>query len=234
MTKETAEKILAGMREGYRKAAAETATSRERLYGEELKRFVDYVREGESVLDVGCGDGRALEAFDGKRVSYAGVDLSEDVIARAKERWKERAVFQAGDILELPVPDGRYDAVLALGVLHHVPSKALRAQAVRELARAARKGGYVMIATWNLWQPRYWGVLSHQMFGHRNGWDFGDLKITWKKPQFPRYYHAFTMKEMRELCEDAGMDVVELYYVRNGEISDWRGGQNLVVIARKR
>lgn len=222
------------MRKGYDAAAGEASSVRERLYGEELKRFVDYVREKESVLDVGCGDGRAFEVFKAKNAAYAGIDISEAAIALAKARWKDEAAFEAGDILELPVPDARYDAVLALGVLHHVPSDAYRVAAVRELARAARPGGYVMIATWNLWQMRHWGVLLHQFFGRRNGWEYGDLKLTWKKPNFPRYCHAFTIKEMRRLCEAAGLDVVEQYYVKKGEISDWVRGQNLVTIGRKR
>lgn len=234
MDKETAEKIMAEMRRGYASAALEASAARERLYGEELKRFVDYIREKESILDVGCGDGRAFEAFRGKHVAYAGVDLSEKAIAEARRRWKDEAVFETGDVLKLPIPDGRYDAVLALGVLHHVPSAPLRLRAVNELARALRPGGYLMIATWNLWQTRYWGVLLHQLFGKRNGWDFGDLKITGKKPNFPRFYHAFTFMEMSKLCAAAGLDIVEHDYVKDGEISDWWRARNLVMIARKR
>jgi len=234
MQQETAERIRSDMRQGYASAALEASMTHERLYGEELKRFVDYIREKEAILDVGCGDGRAFEVFRGKHVAYAGIDLSEKVIAEARIHWKDEAAFEVGDILGLPVPSGRYDAVLALGVLHHVPSKDLRLLAMKELARAMRPGGYLMVATWNLWQLRYWHVLAHQLFGWRNGWDFGDLKVTWKKPNFPRYYHVFTIKEMRALCEAAGLDVVEQYYVKDGEISDWRRGQNLVTIARKR
>jgi tRNA (uracil-5-)-methyltransferase TRM9 len=239
MTKETADKILAGMRAGYRGAAIEAAASRERLYRDELERFVDYVREREAVLDVGCGDGRAFDAFKARGVSYAGVDISDEAVARAKARWAQevaegRAAFETGDLLDLPVEDGRFDVAVAAGVLHHVPSEAYRRRAVSELARAVRSGGYVLIAVWNLWQPRHWGVLVHQLFGRRNGWDFGDLKVTWKKPNFPRYYHAFRMKELRRLCEGAGLDVVEGQYVRKGELVGWMRGENLVAIARKR
>jgi len=239
MTKTQADKILAEMRSGYLKAAAETAPVRERLYADEIRRFVDYVRERESVLDVGCGDGRVFETFKEKGVSYAGVDLSDDVISKAKTRWAKevaegRVAFEVGDLLDLPVEDGRFDVVVAAGVLHHVPSQAYRVQALSELARSVRPGGYALIAVWNLWQPRHWGVLLHQMFGKKNGWDFGDLKISWKKPHFPRYYHAFRMKELKKLCEDVGLDVVEQHYVHKGDLVDWLHGENLVTIARKR
>ncbi len=239
MKKETADKILSEMRQGYRKAAVEAAPVHERLYREELERFVDYVREREAVLDVGCGDGRVFETFARKKVSYAGVDLSEEAVEKAKARWAKeiaegRAAFEVGDLLDLPVEDGRFDVAVAAGVLHHVPSKAYRRRAVAELARVVRPGGYVLIAVWNLWQMRHWGALLHQAFGRRNGWDFGDLKVTWKKPYFPRYYRAFRMKELERLCEGAGLDIVERQYVRKGELSGWLRGENLVLIARKR
>jgi SAM-dependent methyltransferase len=141
--------------------------------------------------------------------------------------------FEVGDILDLPVPDDRYDAVLAVAVIHYVPSEAYRAQAMAELARATRPGGYLLMTSWNLWQPRFWKILLHQICGWRNGWDFGDLKITWKKPYFPRYYHVFRMKEMRRLVEGAGLEITEQYYVKHGEIVTWLRGENLVTICRK-
>jgi SAM-dependent methyltransferase len=234
MDQKTAEKILDDIRRGYNAIAEEFSVSRDKLFWEELTRFVDYVREGEAVLDVGCGGGRAYELFKPKGVRYAGLDVAEALIAKARERWMGTdARFEVGDILNLPVESGRFDAVVAVAVLHHIPSEAYRLQAMRELARAVRRGGYVMLTTWNLWQMRYWHVLLHQLFGKRNGWDFGDLKISWKKPHFARYYHVFTMKELRRLCQAAELDVVEQHYVKKGEIVNWLRGENLVTIARK-
>lgn len=192
------------------------------------------MREGEAVLDVGCGSARTYELFEGKNIHYAGIDVSENLIAQARERLKGKDVrFEVGSILDLPVPDGRYDAVISVAVIHHVPSKEYRLRAMQELARATRSGGYVMLTSWNLWQMRYWKVLFHQFFGWRNGWDFGDLKITWKKPFFPRFYHVFRMREMRQLALDAGLEIVEQNYVKRGEIVGWLRGENLVTICRK-
>lgn len=234
MDKATADKILAATREGYNAIAEDFSGSREKKYWRELERFADYVREGESVLDVGCGDGRAYGIFRPKKVRYAGVDVSERAVAAARARWNDgMAEFAVGDLLKLPVEENRFDAVLAAAVLHHVPSRAYRLQALRELARAVRKGGYVLVTTWNLWQPRYWHVLLHQLFGRRNGWDWGDLKLSWKKPRFPRFYHVFTRKELAALCVEAGLFVVEQYYAKKGEVADWKTGENLVTIARK-
>lgn len=238
MIQPVADKILSEMRANYRKAAVEVAPMRTRMYADEIRSFSDYAREGESILDIGCGDGRVFEIFKGKGVSYAGIDVSEEAIDKAKSRWSKeiaegRADFHVGDILRIPVEDGRYDAVVAAGVLHHVPSEEYRARAVSEMARGVRPGGYVLIAVWNLWRMKYWGVLLHQLFGKRNNWDFGDLKVSWRKSRFSRYYHAFRMVEIRKLCEVAGLEVVEQNYVRKGVLVGWARGENLVTIARK-
>lgn len=186
------------------------------------------------MLDVGCGNARAYELFKEKNIHYAGIDVSGGLIKEARKYYKDADVrFEVGSILDLPVPDERYDAVISVAVIHHVPSKAYRKIAMQELVRVTRPGGYVMLTSWNLWQMRYWKVLLHQLFGWRNGWDFGDLKITWKKPYFPRYYHVFRMKEMRQLAEDAGLIIVEQNYVKKGEITNWMRGENLVIICRK-
>ncbi|MBE1489892.1 class I SAM-dependent methyltransferase [Plantactinospora soyae] len=53
----------------------------------------------------------------------------------------------AGDARALPVPDGRFDAVLMLGPLYHLLDRADRVTAWREAARAVRPGGAVVAAT---------------------------------------------------------------------------------------
>lgn len=234
MDKTTADRILEETRTGYA-AVADFSSPRDKTFRAEIERFADYVREGEAVLEVGCGTGRAYDIFSKKGVQYAGVDVSAKAVEAARQRWKGTdAVFEVGDLLALPVDGGRYDAVVAVAVIHHVPSAAYRLQALRELARAVRPGGYVFLTSWNLWRPRYWHVLLHQRFGLRNGWDFGDLKISWKVPRFPRFYHVFTMKELRALCAAAGLDIVEQYYVKKGAVTSWWQGENLVTIARKK
>ncbi len=192
------------------------------------------MRENERVLDVGCGSGRTYDLFKEKKVRYAGIDVSEALIKKATERAQDpNAEFTVGTILDLPVADGTFDAAVAVAVLHHIPSEAYRLKAMQELARSVKPGGYVLMTTWNLWQLRYAKMVLHQRWGKGNGWDFGDFRISWKKPFFPRYYHAFRKKELKKLVEDAGLQLVEQYYVKKGEIVGWMRGENLVTIARK-
>lgn len=93
------------------------------------------IRPGDRVLDIGCGTGAILESIP-ENTNYFGIDLSEEYIAAARQRFGTRAQFQVGDAaaLELQARDP-FDIVLAVGLLHHVEDLEVRklAASVRDL-----------------------------------------------------------------------------------------------------
>jgi SAM-dependent methyltransferase len=112
----------------------------------------------EQVLDAGCGRGLALIACakqltTGKAVGidlWAAKDQSnnnpEATLANAAvEGVAGRVVVETGDITKLPFPDGAFDAIISMIVIHNIPSRAGRDQALRELARVLKPGGRMVI-----------------------------------------------------------------------------------------
>jgi SAM-dependent methyltransferase len=91
--------------------------------------FIDEVlaaREGEKLVDIGCGPGDILDRLP--RVTYVGCDISEAYIQAARRRFGGRGVFIAGRPCEwlLDARTHGADVVLAHGVLHHVDDKELK------------------------------------------------------------------------------------------------------------
>ncbi len=81
-----------------------------------------------SVLDIGCGAGRLGEALKSRQqAEVVGVELNEAAAAVARQRLDQ--VF-VGDIegLDLPLPPGRFDAIVCGDILEHLrdPDRLLR------------------------------------------------------------------------------------------------------------
>jgi cyclopropane fatty-acyl-phospholipid synthase-like methyltransferase len=106
-----------------------------------LGLVADAVPHAARVLDVGCGAGLLLQWLDEARglVRGVGVDVSARAIAVA------RACAPRGGVLEFirlpadaPWPEGPFDVVTAVDVLHHVPPEEQRGF-VRRLAETGAR-----------------------------------------------------------------------------------------------
>ncbi len=118
---------------------------------------VDYerlgVRDGERLLDLGCGFGR--HAFGAVRLGakVVAVDAASEEVTQVRdtigamlEAGEIRDVDEAGavqgDALRLPFADGVFDRVIASEVLEHIPDDH---SAMAELARVLRPGGTMAV-----------------------------------------------------------------------------------------
>lgn len=124
------------------------------------------------VLEIGTGEGMIADRLARRFVSSAvvGVDLCDPTLVA---HWRSRGLVGTfADATRLPFPDGRFDLVLAIEVLEHLPEPAA---ALAEIARVA--SGRVLLSVpreplWragNLARGRYvaaWGNTP----GHLQHW----------------------------------------------------------------
>ncbi|MEU0333483.1 class I SAM-dependent methyltransferase [Streptomyces sp. NPDC006193] len=100
------------------------------------------LREGDRVLDAGCGTGRALpplRAAVGPSGVVLGADLTPAMLEAAVQAGRGRdGVLLRADVAALPLRSGCLDAVFAAGLLAHLPRPVAD---LRELARVVRPGG---------------------------------------------------------------------------------------------
>ena len=96
------------------------------------------------ILDIGCGTGRLLRRM---RVRWpnsilVGVDVSEGMVARAREQTPDATIYQA-PAEHLPLESTSVDLVTSTTSFHHWSDQG---QGVGEATRVLRQGGLFLLA----------------------------------------------------------------------------------------
>lgn len=119
------------------------------------KQIADYyqLREGASVLDVGCAKGYLLHDFKDylPHLTIAGIDISEYAIENAMETVKP--FLRVGNAKELPYEDDSFDLVISINTIHNLPLEECK-QALREIQRVTRKDAFITVDAWRTEEER--------------------------------------------------------------------------------
>nr|WP_256476389.1 class I SAM-dependent methyltransferase [Siccirubricoccus soli] len=100
---------------------------------------------GRHVLEVGVGTGLALPLYD-PRKNVVGIDLSRDMLAKAKERVQQEKLRNVEGLVEMDAEsmafaDGSFDIAVAMFTATVVPDAR---RLFREMRRVVRPGGELL------------------------------------------------------------------------------------------
>jgi ubiquinone/menaquinone biosynthesis C-methylase UbiE len=105
--------------------------------------------EFKSLLDIGFGTGNFLDdVLKIKRVSLAGIDISEKMLELAYKRLGENADLRIGDSEHLPWQSNSFDIVTCIYSFHLYPNPIA---VLKEIKRVLSPGGKAIIA--DPWAP---------------------------------------------------------------------------------
>ena len=114
---------------------------------EEYEHALKFISECRDILDVACGTGTFLEAWEHKG---KGIDINPENVAYCRERGLD---VVEGSALELPFDDNSFDGVHCSHLMQvFMPDQG--AQLMRELCRVVKNDGVVVITTLN-WFTRF-------------------------------------------------------------------------------
>jgi ubiquinone/menaquinone biosynthesis C-methylase UbiE len=135
------------------------------------------------LLDIGTGTGRMIEVLAPRVGSALGIDQSREMLAVARVNL-ERAgasngMVRLGDMYQLPLPGGSFDAVVIHQVLHYADRPAA---VIAEAARVLRPGGVFVVV------------------------DFAPHVLEFLRDEHAHHRLGFTDAEVAEWCREAGLD----------------------------
>ena len=125
----------------------------------ELEAVSSYVRDGQRVLEVGCGNGfiarRLVEQFN---IDLDAFDFSPDLIEQARQQdlssARGRVSFSVGDVVTFDRPD-TFHLALSVRCVQNLTCWEDQKKALRNIACALKPGGeYVM-------EECFWTGLNH-------------------------------------------------------------------------
>jgi ubiquinone/menaquinone biosynthesis C-methylase UbiE len=133
---------------------------------------------GGSFLEIGCGRGAGAEIIR-KRFSpgfLCAMDLDPSMIRRALRylgpQESGEISFCVADALDLPYPDGAFDAVFGFGVLHHIPDWQ---GALAEIARVLKRQGTYFLE--ELYPSLYQNFITRHILLHPTENRFGGREL---------------------------------------------------------
>jgi len=137
-----------------------------------------------SILDIGCGTGKALEIMKNKfpNARIYGIDLSKKMLAKAKTLLGKNVQLKEASADKLPFNANKFDYILCTSAFHHFPKQL---NALKEMKRVLRKDGLLLLADENFFL--FNKIIKNIEPGH--------VKMNSKK-------------EMKQLIENAGLRLI--------------------------
>jgi len=182
--------------------------------------FLNNRQPTDTIMDLGCGNGRHLFPA-ARQAHYAiGVDFSRNLLNLVNKKLQEQqadniSLVQA-DLVHLPFCDGTADVILFIAALHNIRMRKNRQEALREVHRVMKPSATALISVWSRWQDAYRTHFLKERFRHRPPGEFGDIDILWRQHRLDvsRFYHLYSRKEFAEDLAMADLEVSSLQAVK--------------------
>jgi len=111
------------------------------IYRNYLLRHLPH--HSENVLEIGCGTGEFTRLIASHAQKVVAIDLSPEMIrlANSQSANYQNIEYVLGDVMSYPLPAERYDCIVSLATLHHLPLE----QALIKMKAALKPDGVLII-----------------------------------------------------------------------------------------
>lgn len=153
--------------------------------------FIQELPSGGRVLDVGCGSGVKSKYLSEHGLKVIGIDISDKLLDIAR-REIPSIEFRELSMYDLDSMQETFDGVFAQASLLHIPRKDA-GEIVQKMARRLVPGGllYIAVKETREGKPEE-GMLKENGYGY----------------EYERFFSYFTIEELEQYIQEAGLSVV--------------------------
>lgn len=228
--------IIHKTREDYNLIAPLYAATRYKL-GDDLKPFKKLIKNGQNILDWGCGNGRLVYLLEDRKVNYFGLDQSIGLLNEAKKQWADK--IKSGQVKFFSTASRPkifdkdfFDLAFLIASFHHLPDDTTRLNMLKKIYQELKPKGKIILTNWNFESDWAQSKL-------KKDWEKmneNDFIIPWKNGKgeliVKRYYHHFSQEELKSLLKRVGFKNIKMSYDSNVKFTG-KTGRNLVAVATK-
>jgi ubiquinone/menaquinone biosynthesis C-methylase UbiE len=178
----------------------ESAFDHNSFYHHMLLRDLGDAARGE-VLDVGCGTGQFTRVLARQARRVVGLDFSTNMIAAARERSAALAnvKYVQADATTWDWPVARFDCVVSIATLHHLPLEPMLERMKRALRPGGRIGVLDLCAVPIVWNAAALPAsLLLRLYHERRLLRDPEVRRVWDAHAATDRY--LTVREVREIC----------------------------------
>lgn len=205
----------------YDRAIASAGDSSPQRWLDRTRTLLEY-KQGGAILDLGCSSGAFLDTLKGNNWQLHGIEMSEEVAARAKARC-DADVF-VGNIIDAPFAPESFDAITCFHVFEHLYNPG---EVLAKVSEWLKPGGIFYTLMPNIHSA------GAKVFG-----------TNWYALELPRHLYHFSPKSLSTLAKKYDLEELSLtthrevfiehsfYYITDGLLK--RAGISRVPLARRR
>lgn len=175
----------------YNKNASHYSKKSQGLVSEDqIDEFVSLLPANPKILDAGCASGRDSNLLTERSASVIGIDISEELIKIAKEKYPE-IYFVIGNFLQLPFADEEFYGVWSHASLLHFDNKKDVITSLSEFFRVLKKNGIIHIVVKKIHNNKKFEVVDYTLTNQK------------------RFFQYFSLEEMSNFLKEVGFRIIK-------------------------
>jgi SAM-dependent methyltransferase len=192
-----------------------------------VKKILETIKQDESVLDLGCGNGHFLNKLfeSGHKAPLLGVDFSLPLLRDAESL--SGVLFKEIDLTKLSENSGQlsvisnqWSVITMFATLHHIPSNEIQLDILRTVKSLLKPNGRFILSNWQFLNSEKLKsrIQSWEKVGlSKDDVDENDYLLDWRSGgEGLRYAHHFSASELLGLATQVEMRV-EAEFLSDGE-----------------